>query len=213
MLLRLGLLLMIATPSSGASVERLVSEQASAWSGAAGDADWQVLYAPEVSDPVAVIGFWRDDRSGRFAADLALPDGEVRRVEGVALRMQDVPVPRRHLMPGEIISEGDLDLKAMPARRVPAFALTAMDALVGQQVHRMLAEGRPIAGRSVRAPLAIRKGDRVEIRFAEGGLVVAAPGKALSDAASGGAVRIVNLASNRSLNGVARPNGIVEVVR
>ena len=83
---------------------------------------------------------------------------------------------------------------------------------MGQQVRRMLPEGRPVMVQSVMAPLVIDQGERVRIRFDDGAIVLTAPGRALNDAASGDTVRVVNLVSNVSLVGTAQADGTVEIL-
>ena len=81
------------------------------------------------------------------------------------------------------------------------------------QVRRMLAQGRPVMRQSVMEPLVIGRGDKVNILYDDGRLVVTAPGRALTDAHRGQDVRIVNLVSNNALTAVAREEGLVEVIR
>jgi flagella basal body P-ring formation protein FlgA len=66
---------------------------------------------------------------------------------------------------------------------------------------------------SVSKPIIIDRGDRISIRYDDGLLALSAPGKALGDAHEGQEIRVVNLASNTSLTGVAVEKGIVEIIR
>jgi flagella basal body P-ring formation protein FlgA len=102
---------------------------------------------------------------------------------------------------------------SLPMGRLNDFSVTNPEDLVGQQVRRMLPEGRPVMVQSVMAPLVIDRGERVRIRFDDGAIVLTAPGRALNDAASGDTVRVVNLVSNLSLVGTAQADGTVEVTR
>ncbi|SFP65858.1 flagellar basal body P-ring formation chaperone FlgA [Tranquillimonas alkanivorans] len=163
-------------------------------------------------DAVMLSAFWMDTSTGQFVANAVLPEGDVRRISGLALLTVPVPVPLRRIMPDEILSEADLKVVRLPHGRVGAFAVTGMDDLVGMQVRRVLSQGRPVMAQSVMQPLVIDRGDRVAIRFRDGRLELSAPGRALADAHRGQEVKIVNLVSNTSLVGIATGEGVVEVI-
>jgi flagella basal body P-ring formation protein FlgA len=146
-------------------------------------------------------------------AEVVRESAAVERISGLALVTVPVPVPARRLMPDEIIGEADLVTISLPMGRLNDFSVTDPADLVGQQVRRMLPEGRPVMVQSVMAPLVIDRGERVRIRFDDGAIVLTAPGRALNDAASGDTVRVVNLVSNLSLVGIAQADGTVEVTR
>jgi flagella basal body P-ring formation protein FlgA len=157
--------------------------------------------------------FWIDAATGQFVAEVVRETAAVERISGLALVTVPVPVPARRLMPDEIIGETDLVTVSLPMGRLNDFSVTNPEDLVGQQVRRMLPEGRPVMVQSVMAPLVIDRGERVRIRFDDGAIVLTAPGRALNDAASGDTVRVVNLVSNLSLVGTAQADGTVEVTR
>ena len=209
------LLALSAWPAGAVPVEGLVAEAVAEASvrESSDPSELVVRYAPPLPDAVAMVRFWHDDRSGRFAADLLVDDGSVRRIAGTVVRMARVPVPIRDLRPGEILRSEDIGSERFPERRLPALAVLSSADLLGREAERLLPAGRPIVRHSVRTPLAVRRGDRLSIVLAHGGLVLTAPGKALSDAAAGTELRVVNVATNRTVSAVARPDGSVEVVR
>lgn len=177
------------------------------------DLKWDVDLRATVDDPLAVVRFWRDPTSGRFVADVLEASGRTIRIAGAARSSVIVPVPARPLAPGTILADGDLVDRAVPTSRLPSFATTDRSTLVGQQVRRALPEGHVIPGHSVMPPLAVARGDRVEISLRDGALSLVAPGRSLGDASAGEAVRVVNLATNASVSGVATGRGRVEVTR
>ena len=197
------------------TLHALVEERARAQleGGPVAASSWRITSHPQVGDVALLARFWIDPRTGQFLADALLETGEVQRVSGVALAVARVPVPVRRLMPDEIVAEGDLIEVEMPLARLPGFAVTDRRALVGWQVRRMLAEGRPVMAQSIMAPRAVTRGQRVTITLREGGLALTAPGRALGDAARGEMVKVVNLATNASVSGLAAADGVVEVIR
>lgn len=172
----------------------------------------EVTLAPgAVERAVMLSAFWMDTATGRFVANAVTPAGQVQRVSGLALLTVDVPVPNRRMLPGEIVTEADLATVTLPHGRLSAFALTETTKLVGMQVRRVLTQGRPIVAQSIQPPQVIDRGDQITIRYSDGNLSLAAPGRALAGAALGEDVKIVNLVSNTSLVGTATGKGIVEV--
>jgi flagella basal body P-ring formation protein FlgA len=184
-----------------------------AWCDAAAEARFTINYQPEINDALLISRFWIDAATGQFVAEVVRETASVERISGLALVTVPVPVPARRLMPDEIIGETDLVTVSLPMGRLNEFSVTNPEDLVGQQVRRMLPEGRPVMVQSVMAPLVIDRGERVRIRFDDGAIVLTAPGRALNDAASGDTVRVVNLVSNLSLVGTAQADGTVEVTR
>jgi flagella basal body P-ring formation protein FlgA len=185
-----------------------------AWCDAATpEARFTINYQPEINDALLISRFWIDAATGQFVAEVVRETAAVERISGLALVTVPVPVPARRLMPDEIIGETDLVTVSLPMGRLNEFSVTNPEDLVGQQVRRMLPEGRPVMVQSVMAPLVIDRGERVRIRFDDGAIVLTAPGRALNDAASGDTVRVVNLVSNLSLVGTAQADGTVEVTR
>ncbi|EAQ01989.1 flagellar basal-body P-ring formation protein FlgA [Pseudooceanicola batsensis HTCC2597] len=165
------------------------------------------------AEALMLSAFWMDKSTGRYLANAVLDDSNVVRLEGLAIATLDVPVPVARMLPGERIGEEDLGAVKLPLARIGAFTVTDPADLVGMQVKRLLTQGRPVMTQSVIKPLIIDRGDRISIRYDDGLLALSAPGKALDAAHKGQEIRIVNLASNTSLTGVAVGRGIVEVTR
>lgn len=166
---------------------------------------------PEAAE--AISAFWMDRDSGQFLANAVTETGVTHRLAGRALAVIALPVPARRLMPGEIIGPDDIVTTELSLRRVGAFTVTDAAQLDGMQVRRMLAQGRPVMTQSVMQPLVIDRGDKVNILYDDGQLVLTAPGRALDSAHRGAGLRIVNLVSNAALEGIARGPGLVEVIR
>jgi flagellar basal body P-ring formation protein FlgA len=76
---------------------------------------------------------------------------------------------------------------------------------------RRLNAGAPVRSSDLTAPRVVRRGDAVTIAVVSGALRIASPGRALADAARGDNVRVVSLATNRTLEGVAAAPGEVRI--
>jgi len=212
----LSLSLALALPAAAAPVEELVAEKARDTFGAElpSEGEFKVSFQrKDLSDAVLLSAFWMDRATGQFLANAVNEKGEVSRLQGLAILTVTVPVPVRRMLPGDIIGAGDIQMIDLPHSRVGAFSLIDPDTLVGKQVRRVLAQGRPVMAQSVAEPLVITRGDKVSITFEDGRLALSAPGRAMADAVRGDEVRVVNLASNTLVTGIARGEGIVEVTR
>lgn len=164
-------------------------------------------------DAELLSAFWMDRATGQFLANAVLPDGGLRRLQGLAVLKVSVPVPVRRMLPGEIVTEADLQQIDIAHARLGAFAQTDPAALIGKEVRRVLAQGRPVMAQSVMEPLVITRGEKVSIKYTDGKLALTAPGRALDDAHREQEVRIVNLVSNTLVTGIARSEGLVEIIR
>ncbi|MBE9637130.1 flagellar basal body P-ring formation chaperone FlgA [Salipiger mangrovisoli] len=212
----LALLTLAPLVAMAESPDVLIEEQARMNWGAAlpSEANLRVRFkGTQIEDAETISAFWMDRDSGQFLANALTEEGVTHRLQGFVIATQTLPVPTRRLMPGEVIGATDIKTVEMPLSRVGAFTIVDEAKLDGMQVRRMLAQGRPVMTQSVMQPLVIGRGDKVNILYDDGRLVVTAPGRALTDAHRGQDVRIVNLVSNTPLVAVARGEGLVEVIR
>ncbi|WP_276151214.1 MULTISPECIES: flagellar basal body P-ring formation chaperone FlgA [unclassified Sulfitobacter] len=166
-----------------------------------------------VSEGEFIKEFWIDPDSGQFIANIFTEYGETHRVWGVAVMTIQVPVPARRIMPEEIVTAADITMVEMPMQRVGNFAISSAEALVGQQVRRMLVPGRPVPRQSVIPPIIVSRGDKVKILLSYGGLQLTAVGRAMADAHAGQEIRVVNLSSNKAISAIATKHGTVEVTQ
>ncbi|MEZ5711671.1 MAG: flagellar basal body P-ring formation chaperone FlgA [Sphingobium sp.] len=111
---------------------------------------------------------------------------------------------------GEILRAEDFETRAMPAAQL-RFALRAEHA-DGMEARRTLAAGAILRASDVTQPALVRRGDAVVLTLVKGRLKITAPGKALGDGASGEAVRVVNLATSKTIDAHVLARGEVGVV-
>ena len=164
-------------------------------------------------DALMLSAFWMDKSTGQFLANAVTESGTIERFQGLAVLSVKVPVPTRRLLPGEILKASDIQIIDMPYARISAFAEIDETKLIGKEVRRVLTQGRPIMVQSVMEPLVITRGDRVSIRYSDGRLALTAPGRAMEDAHREQELSIVNLVSNNLVTGIARAEGVVEIIR
>lgn len=119
------------------------------------------------------------------------------------------PVLAHAVERGQVLSKADFEV----AQVLPAVArgvLSPAEA-AGQEATRRLNAGAPVRAGDLTAPRMVRRGETVTISLVSGGLRITSPGRALGDAGRGEPVRVVSLATNRTLEGVAQATGEVRI--
>lgn len=151
-----------------------------------------------------------DPARGGFTATLR-SGGAEQTVTGRYSRQVQVLVPVRDISPGETIAEEDLDWLPVDEKALNPRIATEPEQLVDMEVRRPLKAGRLILARDVRAPRLIRKGDLVTVRLQTHELNLSMQGRAMADAGMGETVRVLNLASRKTIEGVVTGAQMVEV--
>ena len=111
---------------------------------------------------------------------------------------------------GEILQASDFERRDIPLSQ-QRFVLRAEQA-IGKEARRVLSAGTALRASDVMEARLIHRGDAVTLRLQSGRLSITAPGKALADAGAGEAVRVVNLATNKTLDARAKATGEVEII-
>jgi flagella basal body P-ring formation protein FlgA len=116
----------------------------------------------------------------------------------------------RPLAHGQQVEAADITLQEADLAQLPGGILTDMNQALGKTLVSNIAAGQPLRQDILRAPLVIQQGQTVQLQTQGRGFSARAEGKALSAAADGQVVQ-VRITSGRTISGIARPGGIVEV--
>jgi flagella basal body P-ring formation protein FlgA len=154
-----------------------------------------------------------DPASGRFAATLVvLAEGapaERLRIAGRAVASLPVVVAARRIPAGQAIRAADRRGARGPAERVrPGMAATLAE-VAGRQSRRPVGEGQPVPLADLAAATVVTRNEQVVVEVAQGGLTLTLAGRALSDAALGETVAVLNPASRLIIEGEATGPGRV----
>lgn len=123
---------------------------------------------------------------------------------------EPTPVLVRTVERGDILSGSDFETVRMPVAAGRG-ALTPGEA-AGQEAVRRIVAGSPVRSGDVASARLVRRGDTVTIAVVSGALRITSPGRALADAGRGEPVRVLSLATNRTLEGVAAATGEVRIL-
>lgn len=152
---------------------------------------------------------------GRLRARVeVLVDGESVRVVRVRLTVRDrrpVVTATTQLRPGDVVGPGDIELRELPPGTYVRRPVRQLEEAVGQVVTRLTGAGEALEATAIRPPALVRRRERVRIVVRTGGVEVTALGEPMEDGALGETIRVVCLASRRTLEARVVGPGVVEV--
>lgn len=153
-----------------------------------------------------------DIKTGRFAAALARSghDGTIA-INGQYETVLQVPTPTHTIARGDTISAGDVTLTEQHVDGTPGNLLTQLDKIVGKEVQRTLRAGKPINAADVVEPALVTKGNLVTMTLTAPGLVLTGTGRALDDGRRGDPIKVMNVRSKRTIEGIVAGADLVEV--
>ncbi len=140
------------------------------------------------------------------AASAPVPPAAAQRAP---VAQMDVPVLNRGVEQGEPLSAADFSVEKRPAGA--ARGAMPIAAMAGLQVTRRLAAGAVVREGDLARPQLVRRGETVTIALHDGGLAISTTGRALTGGGMGDPVRVVSLATNRTLEGTIEGSGRVRL--
>lgn len=123
-----------------------------------------------------------------------------------------VPVARVPLGANQVVDASFFEMRRKDLASLPPDALTRMEDLEGARLRRALAPGEAVRAAEVELPYLVRQGSLVRIVARRGGLMMTAVGKALDSGRKGEAIRILNVDSNKMVQGRVVEKAAVEVL-
>lgn len=118
-----------------------------------------------------------------------------------------VVVAARTLPAQHVIEVGDVVL----SDEAKAGYAKTLSEVVGRETSTAIYANQPVSLGMLRPPALIRRNQTVQLSFHKGGLLIATEGRALAQGATGEVIRVMNLASRRTVFGTVKPDGTVEV--
>jgi len=167
-----------------------------------GDLELPGFTAPMVglgaaSAEVAQLEF--DAESGRFTALVSVAaDGAPAtqmRLSGRMLEMVELPVPRRRMMPGDVVGASDLEWVRLRAAQAKGDVVRAVRDAAGQALRHAVQPGQPILLADLSRPMVVQKGTPLLLALDSPGIQLTAQGVAMEPAGLGEMVHVLNPAS------------------
>lgn len=119
----------------------------------------------------------------------------------------DAVVATKTVRPGTVLSQTNVTLDADAS----GAGVDDLSLVLGKEAKTTLFAGRPIQQGDFGAPAIVERNSLVELAFVQNGLTILVEGRALGRGAPGERVRVMNLASRRTVTGKILPSGQVLV--
>lgn len=174
----------------------------------------KIVLPADVIAQVEVTRFKIDADRKNFEATLAAPSAKdpIQHlvVTGKISPILRVPVLSDNLQNGHIINARDIHHVNIAEREFTRDTIVDADALIGMTARRMIIADRPIKKSDLIAPQVVERGALVNLSLRDSVMRITTQAKALENGATGDVIRVVNTASNKTIQ--ARVTGPNEVV-
>ncbi len=122
----------------------------------------------------------------------------------------DVPVSSHLLDRGTVITDADLtsgDGTAWSTRVI----LRDPGAIIGKELKRPMNEGEPFRSSDLKTPTLVKRGQVVTLLVSNGGLTIAASGRAMQDGSVGDIIKTQNISSRTIVEGIVSRDGTIKI--
>jgi flagella basal body P-ring formation protein FlgA len=123
----------------------------------------------------------------------------------------DVVVAARPLPRASLLAKQDLKLARRDLARLHSGYYSHIEQVVGLQTGRNIAMDTAISSLLVKEPLAVKRGQRVNLTAGAGGIEVRMTGEAMSDGTAGERIKVRNLSSKRVVDGIVKSATTIQV--
>jgi len=122
-----------------------------------------------------------------------------------------VPVPKRALYPGDVITEDMLSSKQLSESENAGSFVTEASGLIGKTSRRTLLPGLPIPKVAIREPVVVRQGKAVSLVYESGTVRITGVAMALQSGSVGETISARNPDSGVVIHGIVAADGSVRV--
>lgn len=150
--------------------------------------------------------------NGSFSARFLI-EGVERPLEiaGTIELVVDAPHLSANLPAGTVLRPDHFVMRPVPVQQADAQGVAPLGQLVGMALNRQSREGMLVRASDVSEPLAVAKNDLVTIYYRQGPMTLTVRGQAVTGAAEGAPLQVLNLSSRRVITAKAIAPGAVEV--
>jgi flagella basal body P-ring formation protein FlgA len=171
-----------------------------------------VINAEAVVDPARLINLRYMPQSGEFSARFLIAGkDEPIDVTGTIDLMVEAP----HLVDtrpaGTVLTQNDIEMRLVPLTTAETSGSARVEDLVGKALARQSRAGMMLKVNDVRAPELVSRNDIVTVFLKSGAMTLTVKGQALSAAAEGDTIPVLNLMTKKVLYGKATAVGTIEI--
>lgn len=170
------------------------------------------INAEPVGMPASIVSLRYLPGTGTFTARLAIA-GETQPLDvaGTIELLIEAPHLKASLPAGTVLGPDNIEMRPVALRFADGAGIAQPNQLIGMALTRQSREGMMLKPSDVTTPQIIAKNQLVTIYFRKGPMTLTVKGQAITSAAAGGPVQVLNLASKRLINATAISAGAVEV--
>ncbi|HEY8191838.1 MAG TPA: flagellar basal body P-ring formation chaperone FlgA [Alphaproteobacteria bacterium] len=176
----------------------------------------QMILPSELPATVEIASMKFDPAKDWFEVSLAAPSAATMitraSLTGRIQRLVSVPTLQKTLRNGDIISAADINWIEVDTKDLQNDQLLKEEDFIGKTPRRMVNAGKPVRDNELEKPSLIERGDMVTLVYRTGPITLTAKGKALQGGAAGDLVKFVNIASNRTLDGIVSADHEITVM-
>lgn len=174
------------------------------------------LYSSNKPVDVEIRGLRSDDRSHSWNASMVILSGDkvisALPLAGRYMVMNEVPVLKRQIRNGDLITDDDVEMQKFPQVRIYKDTINDIASLVGNTPVRGISPGRPIREREVAPPSLVRKNALVQMRYKTDSMEITTEGQALANGAKGDVIDVRNVSSKKIARAVVAESNVVDVL-
>lgn len=150
----------------------------------------------------------RNDFSARFTlSGMSRPLD----VSGNIMMSVDAPHLAATLAAGTVLMPEHIVMRPIPLRDADSLGIVPVEKLVGMALRRQSRDGVVLRAADITEPLAVTKNELVTIVFRQGPMTLTVKGQAVTSAAKGSPLQVINLMSKRIISATAIAPGTVQV--
>jgi flagellar basal body P-ring formation protein FlgA len=170
---------------------------------------------PSVSTTLEPRQITFDRHSGRFDITLSVAGASSRdllfRFTGSVTETRDAAIVVAPIARGEVIRQADILIERRPKADLAGGALESASEVVGLAARRPLNAGQMLHKADLMKPEIVRQNEPVTLVYEMPGILLTVRGKAVNSGSEGDVVSVINLQSNRTIQGTVVEPGRVKV--
>jgi flagella basal body P-ring formation protein FlgA len=180
------------------------------------DRDIRILHVePNVTSELAVSRMNVDRRTGRFDISFELPGSTLSRraslrFTGTVTETADAAILTRSLRPGDVIKASDVAMERRPKSEIRGDGISP-DQAIGMTVKSPQRSGQALRLDDLAKPQIVQRNEPVTITYQVPGIMLTVRGKATEPGALGDMIGVLNVQSNRTVQGTVIGPGRVSI--
>jgi flagellar basal body P-ring formation protein FlgA len=181
------------------------------------DRDVQPIYVePSVTSDLQVSRGYFDPHTGRFDIAFELPDSIAAkhanlRYTGSLIETAETAILTRPLARGEVVKAADVAIERKPKADLKGDAVGSLEQVVGLEARTALAAGALLRQADLIKPERVKRDENVTLVYQVPGILLTSRGKAMEPGADGDVISVLNVQSNRTVQGKVTGPGRVTI--